>query len=233
MRRQLAAAGAALMLAITAAPAVHAQYVGEIVVSAEHREATPPHVVVFRRADNLVIEVSVDCDTRDPGQRMAEVKATLHNMVDAAAASQVELGVESSDVVLALKPDAVDELLKPGEQPDSTTATLVVKTHITDADTFETASGRIDAFLHKTRLVGRTLVAHSGDWQLTLVTPRQYHGQIVAAVAQEASDTLKSVGPGYGVELAGLEGAVQWVRSGPLDLALFVPYQMKVVPLAR
>ncbi|HEY1752898.1 MAG TPA: hypothetical protein VGG29_16695 [Caulobacteraceae bacterium] len=236
--------GAALALAtlIGAAGAARAQggaQVGEIVVTAERRAngmaivtQPPPYAVVFRRADNLVVEAQVDCDTRDQSDRLTEMKATLRNMIAAASASgEIELGVESDNVIVPLKPEALDTILSPGQREDTTTTTIVVKTHVAQADTFEAASARINGFILKTKVVGRTEVTRTGDWQLTLITPRQYRPQIVAAIGQDANDTLKAFGPGYGVEVAGLEHAVEWSRSGPLDLALYVPYTLKVVPL--
>ncbi len=241
------AAVAALAGSCLAADCAAAQQVGEIIVTAEKREGDsnnlpvalrnlggPPHVVIFRRADNLVVEVQVDCDTRDSNDRLSEMKATLGNMIAAAAASggQIELGVESDNVIVALKPEALDTLLSPGQRDDTTTTTIVVKTHVGVADTFEAATARIDGFVLKTKVVGRAQVSRVGDWQLTLITPRQYRSQIIAAIAQDANETAKAFGPGYAVELDGLEHPVAWNRSGPLDLALFIPYSLKIEPLA-
>jgi hypothetical protein len=237
----MARTGAAFLLIIGLAAALagprparaqDSSQVGEIVVSAQRRGYTAPHVVVFRRADNLAVEVEVDCDTRDQAQRLTEMKSTLRNMLAAAAASgQIELGVEADDVVVPLKADALDTILSPGKREDTSTTTIVVKTHVSDADSFEGASARIDQFILKTKVVGRAQVSRTGDWQLTLVTPRQYRSQIVAAIAQDANETLKAFGAGYGVEIEGLEHPVAWSRAGPLDLALFIPYEMKIEPL--
>jgi hypothetical protein len=237
-----AALGAGLLAATwLAASAAAAQQVGELVVTAERRQdgapgpaaAETPHVVVFHRADNLVVEVQVDCDTRDEKDRLNEMKATLHNMITAAAASagQIELGVESGDVILPLKPEALDTMLSPGERDDTTTTTIVVKTHVGAADTVEGATLRIETFVLKTQVVGRAQVTRHGDWQLTLVTPRQYRPQIIAAIAADAAETSHAFGAGYGVELTGLERPVAWTRSGPLDLALFIPYALTIEPL--
>ena len=242
MRHRWIAAGVlgALVGGALIAPA-RAQAVGEVVVTAERRPnvagvprigESPPYVVVFRRADNVIVEAEIDCDTRDQSDRLGEMKATLRNMIAAAAANgRIELGVEANDVVLPLRPEALDTLLSPGDRDDTTTTTIVVKTHITATDTFDDATARITDFIKKTKVVGRAQVLRKGDWQLTLVTPRQYRPQIVAAIAQDAGDTLKAFGAGYGVEIEGLEHPVDWSRSGPLDLALFIPYTLKVEPL--
>lgn len=250
MHKLLSALGAAIVLGgwLCASHAL-AQDVGEIVVTAEKRAgapnrvntfnggddqvaSTPPHVVIFRRADNLIVSVQVDCDTRDSSTRLAEMKATLSAMIAAAAAGgQIELGVDTGNVIVPLKPDALDTMMSPGQRDDTTTATIVVKTHISATDTFEAASARIDSFVLKTKVVGRAQVARVGEWQLTLITPRQYRPQIIAAIAQDAGDTMKAFGGGYGVQIVGLESPVDWYRSGPLDLALYIPYALKIEPL--
>jgi hypothetical protein len=254
MRTYQAVAGLAVAaLGWLATSCAIAQDVGEVVVSAERRNENlqsvptavsaftgggpvifsgPPHVVVFKRADNLVVEVQVDCDTRDEKDRLGEMKTTLRNMIAAAGSGgPIELGVESEAVILPLKPEALDTMLSPGQREDTTTTTIVVKTHVSATDTFEAASARIDGFIRATKAVGRTQVARVGAWQLTLITPRQYRPQIIAAIAQDASETLKAFGPGYGVELVGLERPVAWNRSGALDLALYIPYALRIEPM--
>ena len=233
MRKTLLALGALAALAWLPSPAVHAQGAGvsELVVTAERREEGPPHVGLIHRADFLAVEVQVDCDTRDQRDRLEEMKSTLRNMIAASAAAGVELGVENDDVVLPLKPDALETLLSPGRQPDTTTTTILVKTHLTPDDTFEAATARVDRYLRATKVVGRALASRTGDWQLTLIRPEQYHAQIVSAVAQDAADTSKAFGAGFSVEIQGLERSVQWMRAGPLDLALYIPYSLKVEPL--
>jgi hypothetical protein len=240
-------AGALALTAVASAPPAFAQRssnVGEIVVTAERRtsandeDAAPPprpHVVTFRRADNLIVELQVECDTRDRSDRLAELRATLKNVVAAAATDgSIELGIqdEAAGVVVPFKVESLDALLSTGARPDTSQVTIVVKTKIQPADTFDTATGRIDAFIKKIKLVGRSQASRSGDWALTLISPRQYRAEIVAAIAKDANETAKAVGPAYGVTLTGLERPIGWVRSGPLELALYIPYTLMVQPLA-
>ena len=41
---------------------------------------------------------------------------------------------------------------------------------------------------------------------------------------------MRPFGPGYGVMLTGLERPVAWSRSGPLELALYIPYALTIEP---
>jgi hypothetical protein len=238
------ALGAALMLAPPAL-AQRSSEVGEVVVTAERRaenlQGVPvafsggqPHVVVFHRADNLIVDLQVECDTRDQSDRLGELRATLKNVVGAAAADgSIELGVEDEQagVVVPFRLEALDALLNPGQRADTTQVTIIVKTKIQPNDSFDAATGRIDAFIKKIKVVGRSQAARSGDWQLTLISPRQYRPQILEAIAKDANEAAKDVGPGYGVTLNGLERPIGWSRSGPLELALYIPYSLNIAPL--
>jgi hypothetical protein len=240
LRTLLVCAGLAAAALATPALAQRSTQVGELVVTAEKREggtpeAPPPHVVVFRRADNLIVDLYVECDTRDRSDRLAELKATLKNVIAAAAADgSIELGVEDTDagIVIPFKAEALDAMLNAGVRPDTSAATITVKTKINPTDTFDAATGRIDAFIKRIKVVGRSQASRSGDWQLTLITPRQYRGEIIGAIAKDANEAAKAFGPGYAVTITGLERQMAWTRSGPLDLALFIPYTLMVEPLA-
>ena len=190
-----------------------------------------PHVSVVRRADNLVTSVRVEADTRDRTQRLNELRATLRNMAAAAAQSPViELGV-GSDVIGELDQNQLDRIIIPdGTKPDFSFATLLIKTRVGPGDSFDTAAGRLRAFAAATKTVGRAQVVPSNDYDLTLVNPNQYRPQIMAAVAQDARSAAASFGEGYGVRLEGLENRVTWYQYSPLELALFIPYTLEIMP---
>lgn len=248
MHRTIIVGALALAALASAVPAAaqRSSNLGEIVVTAERRSANEdgdretaaparPHVVTFRRADNLIVELHVECDTRDDSDRLNEMRATLKNVISAAGADgAIELGVqdESAGVVVPFKYESLPALMSSGSRADTSQITIIVKTKIQPADTFDTATGRVDAFIKKIKLVGRAQAARTGDWGLTIISPRQYRPEIVAAIAKDANETAKAVGPAYGVTLTGLERPIGWVRSGPLELALYIPYTLTVQPLA-
>jgi type IV pilus biogenesis protein CpaD/CtpE len=236
MTRPVLGAIAALWMFTCAAPIALAQdeAANEVVVTAEKREvneARTPHVVLMRRADNLITEVKVVCDTRDPTQRVNELKATLRNMIKGSN-GQIELGVGD---VLVGRFDAtmLDRVITPQLRADTSEATVIIKTHIVAGDTFDTAAARITDFIAKTPKVGRSEILREKEWNLTIIKPEQYRGAIIAKVAEDARGISAAFGPGYGVSVDGLQQPVDWYQSGALDLALFIPYKLVVQPPQR
>jgi hypothetical protein len=227
---------ALMLLAASPAAAAGGGAVGEIVVTAQKQDynaAQTPHVTVVKRADNLITQVRVVCDTRDPKQRRDELKATLRNMIRAAApGGPIELGL-GDEVIGRFDESMLDAVIQPDAKVDTSQAVVVVKTHVAAGDSFDSASARITGFIDKTPKVGRTEILREADWSLTIIDPEQYRQAIVAKVADDARTVAGAFGAGYGVSVDGLQRPVDWYQSGPLDLALFIAYRLVVEPLPR
>ena len=208
--------------------------VSEIVVTAEKREYDPqqtPHVVLIRRADNLVTEVKVVCDTRDPALRRSELKDTLRGMIRTAGhGGPVALGL-GDEVVGAFDETMLDAVIQPDAKSDTSSARVVIKTSVSASDTFDAATGRILAFIKATPKVGRTEILRENDWNLTIVGPERSRPALLARIADDARDTAAPFGPAYGVVIDGLQHPISWYQQGPLDLALYIAYRLQVSPL--
>ena len=67
-----------------------------------------------------------------------------------------------------------------------------------------------------------------GDLELVLLNPPQYRPQLVTEIAADANRIVAALGGG--ARLEGLESPIAWKRAGDLELKLFVPYRMIVLP---
>jgi hypothetical protein len=230
--RPLIFGAAAALLSLAPGP-VAAQAIEELVVTATKTDYEPtetPFVALRRRADNLITTVTVVCDTRDLSQRRNELKATLRNLIRAAAQDRsIELGIGEA-IVGAFDETMLDTVIEPGGKTDTSKATLIVKTAVTASDTFDAATARIKSFAERTPKVGRTEVLLDDEWDLTIINPGQYRPEVVRMIAADATQQASAFGPGYGVEVGNLQLPLSWYQSGPLDLALYIPYRLRVRP---
>lgn len=233
------AAAAAVLIAAPVAAQDASNYLGsdEIIVTGSRAiEWDPDDVPVIqleRRADNLIVAVRVVNDTRDALGRRDEITRTLRAMARAAAGrADIDLSVEDDGTLVPLTEDMVATLTLGVDQgrSDTSVASLVVKTPIRAGDTLDAASERIEDFVDDIAPVGRSLADISGDWQLSVINPAQYRAPILAAIAADARTTAATFGEGYAVQVEGLSNRVTWRQSGPLDLSLFIPYDMTVTP---
>lgn len=195
--------------------------------------AVVPVVTVARRADNLIVSVWVVNDTREAAGRRDELIRTLRSMARAAASQpDIALSILEDGQLVAFSEDMVSSLTLgiDGGRSDTSTASLIVKTPIRPGDTLDSASGRIEQFVARIEKAGRSLVNINGGWQLSIVNPAQYRPDVLGAIAADARETSARFGDGYAVEVSGMANTLTWVQSGPLDLSLFIPYQMSITP---
>jgi len=202
-----------------------------VVVSGVRGDAeSVPHATLVRRADHVITTIRVTCDTRDYKARTAELRDTLRNLIREAAKSKtISLGV-GNGVLQPFDEAKIDKIITPDSRPDTSMATIVVKTAITKEDSFDGATQRITDFVQKTPKIGRSEILNDKNWELTIVGPQQYHSAVAAKIAEETKQLSALFGSDYGVHIEGLEHPVAWYRSGLLDLALYIPFALKIEP---
>ena len=192
-----------------------------------------PVIQLARRADNLIVQIAAVNDTREATQRRQELIESLRSMASAAEGrADIDLSIEDEGALVSLTEGMVSTLtlgVDPGRS-DTSRATLIVKTPIRADDTLDAASKRIEDFVDGSRMTGRTLVTVSGDWELSIINPAQYRMPILELIAADAQTTAARFGPGYAVQVEGMSNRVTWRQSGPLDLSLFIPYELTITP---
>jgi hypothetical protein len=206
--------------------------VEEVVVTGQRVDEGAPHIFLIKRADHLITKVRVTCDTRDLNQRREELKATLRNMIKAAAQTQtISLGL--GDQVLGELSEAnFDDIIEPDTRPDTNQAFVIIKTLVAKADTLNSATARVKDFITKATKVGRTEILLESRWDLTVIGPEQYRDALVTRIVADAKHNADLFGPGYGITIEGLERPVSWYQKNPLDLALYIPYTLHIAPLS-
>lgn len=204
--------------------------VGARVSFEEFDRMRTPMVSLAKRADNLITTLTVSCDTRDESQRISELKTSLRNLIRAAAADpSIELGV-GDEIVGRFDETMLDAVIARSQKVDTSVAKVVIKTPVSAADTFDSATARVERFVKAAPVVGRSEFLLDDEWQLTIVGPNQYHPAIVQLIADSARRNAAMFGEGYGVAIEGLQLPVSWYQSGPLELALYIPYKLVVAP---
>ncbi len=239
------AAFAAAVAFAAAAPALAQEYVvvsGSRVTSDLAGDYVIPHVGVTRRADFLLRTLWVSCDTREPEQRLDELRATLRGMLGKADRND---GIELSRLVQIDAGDGYDEpqmIVAPFTEEtiaggfsvnfrgrsDTSYIQLVVKTPIGETDTLQAAAARLTGFVDGVDREGRSALDLDASDTLSVVDPAQYRDAIFAAMSADAAERVAALGEGYGARFEGLENQVTWYRSDVLELRLFIPHRLSV-----
>ena len=216
-------------------PAAAQAQIETVVVTAERLADSydAPHLWIVKRADHVITHLNVTCDTRDLSQRRAELKETLRNMIQTAAGTAtISLGL-GDKIVGDLNESNFDQIIEPDTRADTSHAVVIIKTKVSADDTLNGAIARVMAFIDKVPKAGRTEVLRQGSWDLTLIGPEQYRDAILKLIVDDAKHTADLFGPGNGIAIDGLEQQVAWYQKGPLDLGLFIPYKLRIIPLGK
>jgi hypothetical protein len=203
-----------------------------VVVTAERigYDSEAPSVTLAQRADHLITKVRVVCDTRDTAKRKDELRQTLRGMIEEASRTpSISLSV-GDEMLVDFTEKMLDKVIVPDSKADTSDAYVVIRTELTDNDTFDGATQRIKDFIAHTPKSGRTEILNEQPFNLGIVKPERYRAELVARIAQDAKQTAALFGPDYTPRLEGLQHKIQWYQSGQLDLALYIPYSLIVAP---
>jgi hypothetical protein len=107
---------------------------------------------------------------------------------------------------------------------------FLVKVRLTATMTGKQAQEKIEKFIETVPEVGRAQMDAGDDPTLSVIGPDSYRGQIAAVVGEDARKLAQTIGEGYAVQIEGLNMPVQWSRSGPSEVMLYIPYKLMIVP---
>lgn len=143
------------------------------------------------------------------------------------------LGVQVATGEVAVEPLTLANYkdLKPEENDDEgEMAKFLVKVPLSAGIDAKAALSRIEKFIKAIPAVGRAEMKPYSELTLSVVNPEQYRGQIIDLVAKDTGTTSERFGPGYGVEVLGLDRPVRWKQVSATEILLFLPVTATVRP---
>ncbi len=225
---------AALVAAITMpAQAQEATGLGEILVTASRQNARyaqqdRPVIGLRRPADFITRPVAISSDARDAATRIREIHAMLGTALDRAAAAGIE--IVSGNFELQPVTRANYQALTFGSAGRIDTSQVVVMIKVKLAGSVTAAEQRLDTFVKDLPRGGRGAIDLNGGLALTIVNPDQYRDTIVKLVADHARVQAAAFGPGYAVQVSGIDAQVAWSQVSSSDVFLYLPYRFTIVP---
>jgi len=203
-------------------------------VSIEFDEEQIPAIKLLKRADSILLEVTVTNDSRKKEMRYEEIHKTLHDMIKKSA--------KYKNIVLGYG-DGVFRSLDVGNYKgivltenrnvnDTTHTTIFVKTSL------EGKKGNsskliqdIKAFISDVQLAGRTEFDRGDNPILTIINPEKYRYDLINKISEDAKKVSGSFGDDYRVTVTGLQQPLLWERASIDEMYLFIIYRYQIVPL--
>jgi len=222
-----------LMLALLASGAASAQLEEVVVTGTRSANSSIPGTSLKRPGDFILLMVEVSNDSRDGKTRKSEIEATLRAMLAAVEKDKsIELSViGDNNLVLPLKLDSATLNLVGGKRPDTSEATISVKTRIPQSVGNSSALvAKLKDFASGIKPVGRTIIDGDGAFEISIVNPAQYRDRVIELFAGDVRKVTAALGADYKVVARGIDQPIEWVRDGMLEVTIFVPYSYDVLP---
>ena len=205
----------------------------EVIVTATRSESSVPGVFLEKRGDFLLLEISIENDSREISTRLKEIDDTVKGIISAADRDpSIELSIiGENSFVRPLSQENYRSGIQGGSRPDTSIAYLKVKTAIPDqvADSYKLAT-KLSDFVDSLDEVGRTEIDTEDEISVSVVNPYAYRGELMALITSEINAISGQLGPDYRAIISGLDKEMDWVRSGDLNLAFYVPYSYDILP---
>jgi hypothetical protein len=195
---------------------------GVYVSDREILAAGRPVIVLRRTADYAVLPVRIVGDTRELKQRRDDLQTTIRNTIELAAKSGIELATGDYVVTPLTLANYADLKFTGDGRPDTDQAPFLVKVRLSPGMDLASAASKLTKFIEAVPKVGRSTILASSEVTVSIVNPDQYRPAIIELIAADAKASAAKFGPGYGVQVTGLDRPVEWSRAGSTEVFLYL-----------
>ncbi|MCF6216736.1 MAG: hypothetical protein L3J58_11255 [Emcibacter sp.] len=203
-------------------------------VSIEFDEEKIPAIKLLRRADSILLEVTVTNDSRKKEMRYEEIHQTLHDMIKKSAKyKNIVLGY-GDGVFRPLDVGNYKDIILTENRNvnDTTNTTIFVKTSLEgQKGNSKKLIQDIKEFISNVQLAGRTELDRDNDPILTIINPEKYRYDLINKISEDAKKVSGSFGDDYRVTVEGLQQTLLWERASIDEMYLFILYRYQIVPL--
>jgi hypothetical protein len=192
-----------------------------------------PGIVVEKKGDFLLLQVTIENDSRELKTRLTEMDATIKNMLNAADANpNIMLSlIGKGNLVRNMNLVNYRSNLGGGRRPDTSMAHFKVKTNIPEnMDEAFKLSANLSEFVEGVKEVGRTRILENETISVSVLNPSQHRDEVRRKIIAEINATIEALGGNYRAIISGLDGPVKWARSGDFNLAFYMDYSYDIIP---
>lgn len=196
-------------------------------VSSATTTAKPP-IVIKKRADFLLLEISLVNDAREPELRRDEVYTTLRSMIGGVPkASNIELFTEEFTLTTNHYQIPLREMFERGY---NSRGTLYAKVPLSESDDVDSLADTLRSYVKTIKGDGHTKI-FAGNLGLSIRNPEKYRYDVIQAIATDVKKLRDMFGDGFEIVVKGLDTRLKWERSSISEVELYLPFRYEVFPI--
>lgn len=172
--------------------------------------------------------------TADRQTFVAEIIETIQNLIRRSNSME---GMALSYGRGFLEPINLDDeslqLLEDHQRVDTSFIDIYAKVALSADRSSKEQIADLREFISGAKKAGRTEIVPLGDIGLSIVGPEQYRYEIIEKIAAGNAKVSEAMNAECDITIGGLEGRVQWERTGVSELTLYIPYGLEVSECSR
>lgn len=188
---------------------------------------TAPNIFQSVRADFVQVELNYSTGSRQASERRSELSAMYNRLLETVDRTEGYslLGGDVGYATAPIETVLFSDVFRDYNSRAQFSLTLNIDTR--PNETFEALFERAEAFVESIPLEGRAEAYLDDEQYLGARNTSRYRTALLSNIKAEA-DRLKSLFAPAEVTIQGLESRIITQPSGPLELEIFIPYEMSV-----
>jgi len=181
-----------------------------------------------KRADFLLLQITLVNDSREEDRRKEEIFATLKDMLNQVpTASKIELFTEEFTLN---KSHYQIPLVDLQDKRDTSRTSLYAKVPLVENDDVGKLAEVLRSYVSHAKGVGRTEI-FTGNLGVSIIQPEKYRYEVLQAVAADVKRIKETFGDAFEVIVTGLDSRLIFQRSSISEVELYLPIGYEVFPL--
>lgn len=183
----------------------------------------------IKPADFLIQKIKITNDSRELKLRKKEIFSTVKGILrNANRDKEIEIGI-GNEIIYPITLGNIQLDFSRGERADTSVVYLFIKTPISKKKKVESLISKINSFIEKSEVEGRSEIIKQGELILSIKNPGKYRKGLLSLIADDIEETISIFGDKYSAEINGLSQALQWERASVSELRLYLEYDFILV----
>lgn len=198
-------------------------------------DSNVPYQSIRLPADFVIFSVTLETGTRSAEVRLRELEETFRAVTERAARTggiSVEVGEDGE--AAPVETTAIGEIVREDyDDEERSVIPLVLVVDVRSGETFPGVRARVEKFIGETRMAGRVEAIIGDEQSIGLNDPRIHREALLKAIADETKQIQdlfsRSPSEPASVSVSNLHSRVRSRPVGPLELELYIPYEMNLI----
>jgi hypothetical protein len=179
-----------------------------------------PPVTIEKLADFVVLNLTLENDSRLYEQRREEIHKTIANLL---RKTKKEPNISLHSGFIPIDETNYMLQLSKGNRADTSKVKFIVKIKLDEKSSVTELAKKLKQFVNDTKKEGRTYVL-TGNTGLSILNPEKYRYEIMEKISEDVKKLMSFYDGSIEIDINGFNSKVVVTQSSELKIKLYIPY---------